>query len=82
MAWIRMIDPREAEGELAALLEPWADPETGEMDQILQIHSLDPKSLEAHLAVYRSAMTGSKGLPRADREMIAIVVSRENDCHY
>ena len=33
-------------------------------------------------ALYTSAMTGTPGLPKLEREMIALVVSRLNGCHY
>jgi alkylhydroperoxidase family enzyme len=86
MAWIRVIPGREAEGELLRLYDelyaPFPGEPRGQLDNILQIHSLDPKSLSAHLALYRSAMTGTPGLPEVDREMIALVVSGINGCHY
>ena len=48
------------------------------LDNILQIHSLDPASLRAHLALYRNAMTGTPTLPKVDRELIGVVVSGIN----
>ena len=86
MAWIHVVPELEAQGELAALYDdmyaPYPDEERGQLDNILQIHSLDPKGLRAHLALYRSAMTGTKTLPKVEREMIAVVVSAINACHY
>ena len=86
MAWIRVIPELEADGDLAAIYDelyaPFPDAPRGDLDNILQIHSLDPKSLRAHRALYRSAMQGTKGLPKVDREMIAVVVSSINACHY
>ncbi|NOX30910.1 MAG: hypothetical protein GXP35_12810 [Actinobacteria bacterium] len=38
--------------------------------------------MAAHLAVYESAMAGTKSLRKVEREMIALVVSLENNCHY
>jgi AhpD family alkylhydroperoxidase len=32
--------------------------------------------------LYRAVMKGTPGLSAAEREMIALVVSRANDCHY
>jgi alkylhydroperoxidase family enzyme len=52
------------------------------VDNVLKIHSLHPEGLHAHFAVYGAAMKGTATLPKADREMIAVVVSRINDCHY
>ncbi|MBN4050406.1 carboxymuconolactone decarboxylase family protein [Desulfobulbus sp. AH-315-M07] len=82
MAWIRTIDESEAEGELAEVYSTCADPKTKRVDNVLKIQSLRPASLRAHLDLYRDAMKGSKTLPKAKREMIAVVVSRFNDCHY
>jgi len=76
----------EATGDLAVVYDelyaPYPDEPRGQLDNILQIHSLDPKSLRAHLALYRSAMEGTETLPKVEREMIATVVSGINGCHY
>lgn len=81
MAWIRMIPEEEAEGRLremyARLTEPW-----GGVDNILKIHSLNPPSLEAHFQLYKTLLRGRSGLSRAEREMVAVVVSAANQCHY
>lgn len=81
MAWIRTIDEGEARGPLANLYrrvqEPW-----GGVDNIFKIHSLNPASARGHLALYRTVMHGESPLSRAQREMIAVVVSSLNGCHY
>ncbi len=82
MAWIRTIDDDEAEGPLARLYGRIADPESGRVDHVLSVHSLHVRGLEAHLAVYRAAMAGTRGLRKVDRELIAYAVSRINGCHY
>ena len=86
MSWIAVIPELEAEGELLALYDELYAPHTGEprgqLDNILQVHSLDPQSLRAHLALYRSAMTGTASLPKIERELIGVVVSGINGCHY
>lgn len=82
MAWIRTIPEDEADGELRRLYEACVDPESGAVDNILKIHSLDPEGLAAHLALYRSAMRGTKTLRKVERELIAFVVSKLNGCHY
>ena len=48
----------------------------------MAVHSLNPRGLAAHDALYRSAMAGTGSLRKVERELIALVVSRENDCHY
>jgi alkylhydroperoxidase family enzyme len=81
--WIRVIDDREwVEGDLAELHGEVVDPRYGRVDKIMQVHSLDPGSLNAHLVLYRQAMRGTSTLRKVDRELIAYVVSSINDCHY
>ena len=81
MAWIEMIDEEDAEGKLKEaydqLIEPW-----GGVDNIMKIHSLNVRSLWAHFELYKTMMYGRSGLRRAQREMIAVVVSAINKCHY
>lgn len=81
MAWIRTIDEDDAEGPLARLyarmVEPW-----GGVDNIMKIHSLNPPSLAAHFEIYKTLMRGRSPLSRVQREMIAVVVSAANRCHY
>ena len=82
MSWIEIIDDGDWAGELAALRERVADPQTGRVDHIMAVHSLNPRSLAAHDAVYRSAMRGTASLRKVDRELIAFVVSEINECRY
>ena len=81
MTWIDIIDEENAEGLLKEqydqLIEPW-----GGVDNILKIHSLNPESLAAHVQLYKTLMYGKSPLRRTDREMIAVVVSAINQCHY
>ena len=44
--------------------------------------SLNPRGMAAHLGLYESAMAGTATLRKVEREIIALVVSLENDCHY
>lgn len=76
-----MIPEDEAEGELAELYRTLRAPRGG-VDNILKIHSLNPPSLAAHFELYRTVIRGRSGLSRAEREMIAVVVSAANRCHY
>ena len=82
MAWIRMVPEDEVRDEhLRTLYERYSTPSYG-VDHIMKIHSLDPKSMELHHDYYKHLMTGRSGLSRAQREMIAVVVSAANKCHY
>jgi uncharacterized peroxidase-related enzyme len=81
MAWIRVIDEDEAEGRLEDLYRRYREPDGG-VDNILKIHSLAPRSMKAHFDLYALLMRGRSELSRAQREMIAVVVSAINQCHY
>lgn len=82
MTWIDIIPEDEADEELSALYNRARDPASGQIDNILAIHSLHPRGLVAHLELYQAVMAGTPTLRRVEREMIAVVVSRINDCHY
>jgi uncharacterized peroxidase-related enzyme len=81
VAWIRTIEPDRAEGNLKQIYEEQRR-QAGAVANILQIHSLAPEVLAAHLAIYKAAMHAPGELSRAQREMIAIAVSAINGCHY
>lgn len=81
MAWIKVIPEQEAEGELKQLYDQLTEP-WGGVDNVLKVHSLNPASLRAHVELYKTLMRGPSGLSRAQREMIALVVSATNHCHY
>lgn len=81
-AWIDTISDDDATGELRELYDRARDPRTGAVDHILQVHSLHPDTLRDHLALYVTTMRRPSGVSRAEREMIAVVVSAINGCHY
>ena len=82
MSWIDVIEDDSWDGELAAVRDRVANPASGRVDHIMGVHSLNPRSLDAHDTLYRSAMRGTATLRRVDRELIALVVSTINECHY
>jgi alkylhydroperoxidase family enzyme len=77
-SYIKMIEEEEAEGLLKELYEKFDN----KMANILKVHSLNPKSLQAHLDYYKVIMFGKSPLSRKTRESIATVVSATNECHY
>ena len=81
MAWIHMIPEDEASEGLAELYDKYREP-WGGVDHILKIHSLNPASMKAHFGLYVTLMRGKSDLTRVQREMIAIVSSAANRCHY
>ena len=80
MPWIDA--PHEEEWDDPTLRAEVTDPKWRRVDWIMRIHSLDPDSLRAHSTLYRQAMRGTSGLRKVDREMIALLVSKANECHY
>ena len=81
MAWIKMISEGEATGALAESYRRYQEP-SGQVDNILKIHSLNPKSLDTHFELYAHLMRGPSELSRLERELVAVAVSQANDCHY
>ncbi len=81
-AWIHMVDEDAAEGELRDFYDQMRDPATGRVDNILRIHGQHPATLKAHYLLYRTVMYGKSDVRRSEREMIALVVSALNSCHY
>lgn len=51
-------------------------------DNILRIHGVHSRTMRQHFALYRELMYGPGPLSRTQREMIAVVVSAQNQCHY
>ena len=82
MPWIDAPHEDEWGDDFAELKDEVIDPQHQRVDWIMRIHALDAGSMEAHNVLYRQAMKGTKTLRKVDREMIAIVVSQANDCHY
>lgn len=81
-AWIETIAPERATGLLAKLYQV-ALARAGKIYNVIRIQSLRPETLRASTALYREIMFGKASpLSRAQRELIATVVSYENACEY
>ncbi len=81
MAYIPYVPRDEATGLLAELYDRYGGPE-GAPDNIIRIHSLNPKSMEGHVQYYSHIMRGRSPLTRTQREMVAVTVSAINGCFY
>ena len=81
MAWIKVIQPEDATGELKQEYEE-AIKRAGYIAQVLRIQSLNPKSLHLSTEFYKWTMKGPSGLSRAERELLGTVVSQVNHCFY
>lgn len=76
-----MVEPEEASGELKVEYHK-AVRRAGKVYNILKVQSLNPQALHASMQMYLAAMHGPSGLSRAEREVLATVVSWANHCFY
>lgn len=81
MSWINEIPPERAEGRLKEIFVE-LQAKRGKIANILQVHSLRPEALAAHLTLYMDLLFAPGDLSRKQREMIAVVVSKANQCAY
>lgn len=81
MPFIKLIEEAEAKGKLAEIYDD-AQKRAGRVYNILKIQSQNAGALQAMLELYVATMKGESPLSRAQREMLAVVTSRANDCHY
>ena len=79
--WIRTIAADEATGDLRRSYDA-AIARAGRVYGILRAMSIAPAVLDASIGLYRQVMYGHGGLTRRQREMLAVVVSSKNSCHY
>lgn len=54
----------------------------GMVPNVLRAYAFDIDKLDAFTAMYNDLMLGESGLSKLEREMIAVVVSATNRCHY
>ncbi|MFQ6678181.1 MAG: carboxymuconolactone decarboxylase family protein [Fidelibacterota bacterium] len=81
MAYIDTIIPEEAEGTLKKEYEK-ALKRSGRISNIRKVMSKSPEAMRDSMRMYLSIMYGKSELSRAQREMLATVVSSTNQCHY
>ena len=81
MPYIRLIEIDEATGLLKEEYDAGIA-RAGKVFNIVKSMSLRPGVLRTSMELYRAIMFGPSGLSRQERELLATVVSRENDCHY
>ncbi len=81
LSWLRVPEEPQIPDDVKAL---WARPleKTGFVPNVLKILALRPAHLLGWWAYYDGLMRGPSNLSKAQREMIAVVVSAANRCHY
>jgi len=81
MSHIKVIQPDEATGRLKEIYDELID-KRGKLAEVHKIQSLRPESIVKHIDLYMEIMFSKSELSRAEREMIAVVVSACNNCNY
>ena len=80
-SWIKTISEAEATGRIKAHYDA-AIERAGKVFNIVKIMSLRPRHITASMGFYETLMHGESALSRREREMVAVVVSKANDCFY
>lgn len=81
MLRIDTVSQDDAKGDLREIYDEIIR-KRGKIADVLKIQSLHPTALKSHLDLYMAVMFAHSPLTRAQREMIAVVVSTQNGCHY
>lgn len=81
MPYIRQLSDEEAQGAAKRELDA-ARKRAGRVWNIVRVMTPNAAALRASMSLYGALMFGESPLTRAQREMLAVVVSRANDCHY
>ncbi len=81
VAYIAYIEENDASDALREIYDRDRDPK-GHVDNVLRIHGPNPASMQKHYELYATLMRGRSELSKVQREMIALVVSAINECHY
>ena len=81
MPWIKQVPVEEATGLLKRQFDA-ALKRAGRVWHIVHIMSINPRMMRDSIVFYATAMMGESPLSRVQREMLAVVVSCENNCHY
>lgn len=81
MTWIRTISEESATGYVKSVYEAHQK-SRGWVSNIVKSLSVRPETLRAFQNLFATLMFGPSDLSRAQREMIAVVVSVTNRCHY
>ena len=80
-SWLRVPPASDAPPEVQALFDKAVE-KLGFVPNVLAVYALRPRHLELWNAFYDELMRGESSLTRVQREMIAVVVSTVNRCHY
>jgi len=81
MSRIKVVSYEQSEGRLREIYDDLIG-RRGKLANVHTIQSLRPESIQAHMDLYIEIMFSKSELSRAEREMMAVVVSVANGCRY
>ena len=81
ISWLHVPDAEDVEDGVKELWEPPLE-KLGFVPNVLRVYALRPRHLQLWYAFYDDLMRGDSGLTKIQREMLAVVVSTANRCHY
>jgi uncharacterized peroxidase-related enzyme len=81
MAWIQVVPENGTNGATGAAYQRIRE-RRGLVANVIKISGLLPDVMERNLDYYMALMYGPHKLSRRDREMVAVEVSRANQCEY
>ncbi|NWF67509.1 MAG: hypothetical protein HXY40_00345 [Chloroflexi bacterium] len=81
MPFIRQVSDEEATGAVKRELDK-AYKRAGRVWNIVRIMTPNAAVMRTSIDFYSTLMHGESPLTRAQREMLAVIVSKNNHCHY
>jgi uncharacterized peroxidase-related enzyme len=81
MPYIKQVEDHDAQGAAKRELDK-AVKRAGRVWNIVRIMTPNPEALRTSMNLYSTIMYGESPLSRAQREMLATVVSKTNHCVY
>ena len=81
VAWIRTVAETEATGYVKNIYQGFKS-QRGWIPNILKSTTIRSDLTRGWVTLFNTLMYGPSGLKRAQREMLAVVVSAVNHCHY
>ena len=84
MPWIKTVSPEKAEGLVKDVYNIRVGPSANRnnVSPIRQVQSLNPEALFHWMQLNNTILYGESGISRAEKEMIATVVSAVNHCSF
>jgi alkylhydroperoxidase family enzyme len=79
--WIETVSPEAADGEVREQYDA-ALRRAGRIWNIVRVMSPNPSTMRAAMEFYSTILFGPSGLTRLQREALATVTAKTNECHY